>query len=206
MTEPSSAPLRPDAGPADVNAGRWYGSVTVGHRPADVQKHAWRVYFEATQMLEELLERFRSIARGVYPSVLRDQGPAAALEELIADLPRAVRLESAVDRRLAWEVESGVYYLAASAVQHLAARPGDPELRLRLTLGGGRLAVRVEDPAPGADADALAEALAIDAERLDALGGTVELGTDAGAVVVHGRLPERLEPQAEPAAAPGAGP
>ncbi|WP_335342038.1 MarR family winged helix-turn-helix transcriptional regulator [Micrococcus lacusdianchii] len=57
MTEPSSAPLRPDAGPADVNAGRWYGSATAGHRPADVQKHAWRVYFEATQMLEELLER-----------------------------------------------------------------------------------------------------------------------------------------------------
>lgn len=156
--------------------------------------------------LEELLERFRSIARGVYPSVLRDQGPAAALEELIADLPRAVRLESAVDRRLPWEVESGVYYLAASAVQHLAVRPGDPELRVRLTLRGGRLSVRVEDPAPGADAGALTAALAIDAERLDALGGTVELGTDAGAVVVHGRLPERLEPQAEPAAAPGAGP
>lgn len=159
--------------------------------------------------LEELLERFRSIARGVYPSVLRDQGPAAALEELVADLPRPVRLESAVDRRLAWEIESGIYYLAAAAAQHLAARPAGPELLVRLALGGGRLSVRVEDPAPGADAATLGDALAIDVERLHALGGTVDLGTDDGAVVVHGRLPERLEPLVDPAgtvSAAGSGP
>ena len=45
--------------------------------------------------LDELLERFRSIARGVYPSVLRDQGLAAALEELVVDLPREVDLSGA---------------------------------------------------------------------------------------------------------------
>ncbi|MBC3195054.1 hypothetical protein H7X46_28775 [Pseudonocardia sp. C8] len=157
--------------------------------------------------LEELLERFRAIARGVYPSVLRDQGPAAALEELIADLPRPVRLEPAVDRRLDWEIESGVYYLAASALQHLAARAEGPELLVRLAHGAGRLSVRVEDPDPGADAGALREALAIDAERLDALGGIVELtGTGTGPVAVDGWLPERLEPLVEPVTAGRVGP
>ena len=41
--------------------------------------------------LDELLDRFRVIARGVYPAVLRDQGPAAALDEVIADLPAVGR-------------------------------------------------------------------------------------------------------------------
>lgn len=147
--------------------------------------------------LEELLDRFRSIARGVYPSVLRDQGPVAALEELVADLPRPVRLEAAVDRRLAWEIESGVYYVAASAVQHLAAGPG-PELRVWLARDAGGLSVRIEGPAV-AGAEQLREALAIDVERLDALGGTVEVTVGEHGTVVHARLPERLEPLVEPA-------
>ena len=46
----------------------------------------------ARERLEELLDRFRVIARGVHPAVLRDQGPRAALEEVVADLPRAVHL------------------------------------------------------------------------------------------------------------------
>ncbi|MFP5069515.1 hypothetical protein ACLFMI_07595 [Pseudonocardia nantongensis] len=154
--------------------------------------------------LEELLDRFRSIARGVYPSVLRDQGPVAALEELVADLPRPVRLEAAVDRRPAWEIESGVYYVTASAVQHLAAGPG-PELLVRLALDAGGLSVRIEGPAV-AGTEALREALAIDVERLDALGGTVEVTVGEHGTVVHARLPERLEPLVDPAAARGAGP
>ena len=39
---------------------------------------------DARTALDELLERFRVIARGVYPAVLRDQGPVAALDEVIA--------------------------------------------------------------------------------------------------------------------------
>ena len=57
MTDSSTPTPEPLAGPATADAGRWYGSATADHRPADVEKHAWRAYFEATQMLEELLER-----------------------------------------------------------------------------------------------------------------------------------------------------
>lgn len=173
--------------------------LVAGAPPAEVR----RTLAASRTGLEELLERFRSIARGVYPSVLRHQGPAAALEELVADLPRPVRVVAGVDRRLDWEIESGVYYVAASAVRHLAARPG-PELLVELELGGGRLTVRVRDTVPGTGDEGLRAALAIDTERLDALGGTVELTTGGTGTVVYARLPERLEPVVETARGGGA--
>lgn len=57
MTDSSTPTPESVAGPAEADDGRWYGSASAGHRPTDPEKHAWRAYFEATQMLEDLLER-----------------------------------------------------------------------------------------------------------------------------------------------------
>jgi hypothetical protein len=145
--------------------------------------------------LDELLERFRVIARGVYPAVLRDQGPTAALDEVLADLPRAVALTGDVAQRLAWEVESGIYYLAAAAVTQLAEHPAHTELHVHLEHRDGRLSVRIDDPelGPGAAAGLRTE-LAGDIERLAALGGDVAVTEYASGVTVVAWLPDRLEP------------
>ncbi|MCO1657721.1 hypothetical protein [Pseudonocardia humida] len=149
----------------------------------------------ARASLDELLARFRVIARGVYPAVLRDLGPAAALEEVLADLPREVRLTGEPGSRLAWEVESGIYYLAAAAVTHLAGRPAHTELHLRLEHRDGRLSVRIDDPELGpGSAAALRTELAGDIERLAALGGAVEVTEYAAGTTVLAWLPDRLEP------------
>jgi hypothetical protein len=153
--------------------------------------------------LDELLERFRVIARGVYPAVLRDQGPAAALDEVLADLPRPVALTGEPAERLAWEVESGIYYLAAAAVTHLAGHPAHTELHVHLEHRDGRFAVRIEDPGLGAgSAAALRAELAGDVERLAALGGAVEITEYAAGVTVLAWLPDRLEPLVAPGTAP----
>ena len=102
--------------------------------------------------LDELLERFRDIARGVYPAVLRDHGPFGALDELAAALPRPVVLSGEVPDRLEWEIESGLYHPAAAAVTDLAGQAGDAPLRLHLAHTDGRLSVRVDDPTPGGPA------------------------------------------------------
>ncbi|HET9253991.1 MAG TPA: hypothetical protein VFO16_02170, partial [Pseudonocardiaceae bacterium] len=145
--------------------------------------------------LDELLDRFRVIARGVYPSVLRDQGPSGALEELAADLPRPVRLSGRPARRLSWEVESGIYWVAASAMQQLASQPTDQPLRVHLEHTRGRLAVRVEDPVVAMTADEVLAALTDDVERLAALGGDVEVISDGGGgIALRAWLPDQLEP------------
>jgi signal transduction histidine kinase len=145
--------------------------------------------------LDELLDRFRVIARGVYPAVLRDQGPYGALDELATDLPRVVRLTGTLPDRLAWEVESGIYYLAASAMQQLAGQEADLPLRVQLAHADGRLSVEIEDPTPGTSIGALRDGLAHDAERLAALGGDLEVVSDeTGGARLRAWLPEELEP------------
>jgi hypothetical protein len=147
--------------------------------------------------LDELLERFRVIARGVYPAVLRDQGPYAALDELATDMPRPVLLTGGPAERLAWELESGIYYMAASVMQRLADRPAEQPLRVALAHAEGRLSIRVEDPSPTASVAELDEALTRDVDRLAALGGAVSLEAAEGVLVLRAWLPDHLTPSVE---------
>lgn len=149
----------------------------------------------ARERLEELLDRFRAVARGVYPAVLRDQGPAAALDEVVADLPRPVRTSGGPAERLPWELESGIYYVAATAVRALADRPAGTAVLVRLEHSAGRIGLQVEDPVPLVPAERLTELLADDADRLAALGGGMDLEVPAaGGLVLRAWLPDRVEP------------
>ena len=148
--------------------------------------------------LDELLDRFRLIARGVYPAVLRDQGPAAALDEVAADLPRPVRMTGRLGGRLDYEIESGVYYVVTAALGALASGPNDGELLVHLDHGDGHVTVRIEDPGATQVREDLRVALADENERLAALGGDLTITTTtAPAVELRVRLPDRLEPVVE---------
>lgn len=150
---------------------------------------------QARADLDDLLERFRGIARGVYPAVLRDQGPFGALDELVAGLPRPVLLSGGLPVRLDWEIESGLYHPAAAAVTDLAGYPSAEPLRVHLAHEDGRLTVRVDDPAPGREARQVHSGLRDEAERLAALGGDLTVtGDDGGAIVVRAWVPDRLDP------------
>ena len=145
--------------------------------------------------LDELLERFRGIARGVYPAVLREQGPFGALDELVAGLPRPVVLSGGLPARLEWEIESGLYHPAAAAVTDLAGQPGSEALLLDLAHEGGRIGVRIDDPAPASPVERVRAGLRDEAERLAALGGDLTVTAEGGLVAVRAWVPDRLEPE-----------
>jgi hypothetical protein len=148
--------------------------------------------------LDELIERFRLIARGVYPAVLRDQGPYGALDELSTDLRRPVHLSGTLSRRLAWEVESGIYYLTVSALHWLDERLAPQPVHVHLEHTEGRLVVHISDPTLATAAEEVLRALTDDVDRLAALGGQVELTEDdADGATLRAWLPDRLEPSVE---------
>ena len=149
---------------------------------------------EARDRLTELIDRFRVIARGVHPAVLREQGPRAALEEVVADLPRRVHLSGRLSDRLPREIESGLYYAAASAISLLAARGGRPPLEAHLDRHGDTVEVRVEDGDPEGDAAWLRAALADDLDRLAAFGGGLDVTDHGGLLELRAWLPDRLRP------------
>ncbi|MBN9107965.1 MAG: hypothetical protein J0I34_04205 [Pseudonocardia sp.] len=156
---------------------------------------------DARTGLDELLDRFRVIARGVYPNVLRDHGPVGALDEVVADLPRAVALGGTMDERLSWEIESGIYYVAAAVLKGLAEQAADEELGMTLDHADGRVTLAVDDDCAPVGLAVMRETLADEAERLSALGGAVELegtelppGGGPAHIVVRAWIPDRLEP------------
>lgn len=165
---------------------------------ADIEQ-TQRTLTQARAGLDELLDRFRVIARGVYPAVLRSQGPAAALEELATDLPRPVCVSGRLPQRFSWEIESGIYWLAASAMQQLAGRVVEAPLRVQLAHAECQLAVRIDDPTPAIPAKDVRAALTDDVDRLSALGGDVEIAEDgAGGIAMRAWLPDQLEPSVRP--------
>ncbi|WP_432842808.1 hypothetical protein [Dactylosporangium sp. CA-092794] len=153
--------------------------------------------------LQEMIEQFRAVVRGVYPQVLRGSGVAAALAEMAGALPVPVHFHGDLGRRQGWEVESGLYQAAASAVTALCAAGGDQPIRVDLARDGDVLTIRLERA--GQRPERVGADLRDDTRRLAALGGRLLVSAHpaAATVVVDIRLPERWGGGPAPAAGTG---
>jgi hypothetical protein len=149
---------------------------------------------EVRDALDDLIDDFRVVVRGVFPAMLPDRGPRAALEELAATLPRPVTFAGDLGRRTGWQLESGFYHAVAAALNLLAGKESaqpvavtfgrDDALRARVHAAGELTAAQLHT------------ALGQDAERVAVLGGDMVCTPVTGAVVVTVRLAERIEPAA----------
>lgn len=81
---------------------------------------ARKLLAELEQQLQDALERVRSLAHGIYPSLLQTHG--------LADALRAAGVDAAVDGRYALEVEEAVYFACrALSTADARARVWDEE-------------------------------------------------------------------------------
>jgi signal transduction histidine kinase len=94
--------------------------------------------------VELALEDLRSLAHGVYPSLLSDRGLGDALRALAAELPLPVDLAVADMDRKAPEVETAVYFACREAAQN-ALKHGASRLWIALT----EHSFEVRDDGPG---------------------------------------------------------
>lgn len=151
--------------------------------------------------LDDLLDNFRTIVRGVYPAMLPDRGPRAALEELAATVPRPIHFRGDLGRRVGWQVESGLYHAVAAVLNLLAGLPSDDPVVVDF-LRDDALRVIITAPPGPLSARSLRAALNHDAQRLAVLGGAMECRVTEDTAVVHVRVLDRIEPVAETAAPP----
>jgi hypothetical protein len=140
---------------------------------------------QARGTLDDLIDNFRTVVRGVYPAMLPDRGPRAALEELAATLPHPVRFTGDLGRRVGWQIESGLYH-AVAAVLNVVAGPMEVHFHR-----DDALRVRVTFASTVGDFEA---ALAHDAERLAVLGGAMDCSTADGTTVITIQVADRIEP------------
>jgi len=154
---------------------------------------------KARAMLEELqgqttetLEDLRDLARGIYPPLLADKGLPAALEAQARKSPVPVTVHPDGVGRYRQDVESAVYFCCLEALNNVAKYADASSVEIRLRQSDGELRFEVADDGRGFDTASGNAGTGLQgmADRLDAIGGNLEVASAAGAgTTVTGWLP-----------------
>jgi signal transduction histidine kinase len=147
--------------------------------------------------VDETLDEIRSLARGVYPAPLADQGLAGALgmAALHTALPAEIRPDGI--GRYPPEVESAVYFCCLEALQN-ASKHAQGASRVTVWLAqDDALRFEVRDDGDGFDLESTAagRGIANMRDRLAAIGGELTIDSTPGrGAVVRGSVPTRWHP------------
>jgi signal transduction histidine kinase len=154
--------------------------------------------------LDAALEELRELARGIHPSILTDQGLEAALAALAgrSTVPVKLDLDSCV--RLSLSVQTTAYFVVAEALTNTSKHAASDRIELRVAVGEGHATVEVRDYGRGGVDPARGSGLRGLADRVSALGGTLEIDSpvDVG-TTIRARMP--VTAPGEASHAPGAG-
>lgn len=145
------------------------------------------------RQMDDALAQVRSLARGIYPSLLHERGLGEALKSAarISPVPPVVR-----DRgigRYDEDVEVAVYFCCLEALQNVTKHAGaDAEALLTLWRNGDRLCFEIRDSGSGFDRNAVTRASGLTnmRDRVQAVGGDLRLSSRPGrGTTVRGSVP-----------------
>ncbi|MEU4605409.1 ATP-binding protein [Kribbella sp. NPDC023972] len=139
------------------------------------------------------IETLSALSRGIYPRQLADEGLGEALRSAVAGSAMPVAIDTHGLARLPARVEAALYFCCMEAVQNAAKHSGAGTVSVRVDEDSHRWRLTVTDDGTGFDqahaAAASGAGLANMRDRLDAVGGTVEVvslertGTTVTAVI-----------------------
>jgi signal transduction histidine kinase len=130
--------------------------------------------------LAAAVDNLREISRGIHPAILSQGGMEAALKVLARRSAVAVQLDVSVDRRLPDSVQVAVYYVVSEALTNVAKHARASLVRVRLAAEGAVLRLSVDDDGVGGAVPEHGSGLIGLRDRIEALGGTIEIASPAG--------------------------
>jgi signal transduction histidine kinase len=137
---------------------------------------------------EEAVFALQDLARGIFPSVLADQGLAAALRTQAARIPMTIRVEAEPNlagRRFGRELEAAFYFVALEAMANATKHaPGAAvTVSLRSADAGRRIVLEVHDDGPGFTEKLTSTGTGLQnmKDRLAAVGGELAIDSRPGA-------------------------
>ncbi len=149
-----------------------------------------QIQHETNRALQDL----RDLARGIYPPLLADKGLAAAVEAQARKSSIPIVVEADGVGRFPQEIEAAVYFCVLEGLQNALKHADPTQATVRLAATNGQLTFEIADDGRGFDpaAGAYGTGLQGMADRMDAIGGTLEVRSAPGeGTTVTGRLPMR---------------
>ncbi len=135
---------------------------------------------QATQTLTTATAELRDLARGIHPAMLSDKGLRPALQALADRAPFPVALDCHVGERLPEEVEIAAFYFVAESLTNVARYANAESATITVTQGQDHVLVAVADDGDGGAAVESGSGLRGLCDRIEALGGTIEIRSHPG--------------------------
>ncbi|KRE21150.1 hypothetical protein ASG80_13910 [Agromyces sp. Soil535] len=157
----------------------------------DTDEVALATELEGTiQMLNMALRELRELAHGIHPSLLSSGGLALAVPEVAGRCPVPVEVDVQAEGRLPELIESTAYFVLAEALANVAKHSGATRGWVRAYVVDEELELVVRDNGSGgASLDGGTGMLGI-ADRVDAVGGTLDIESPRGAgTTLTARIP-----------------
>jgi signal transduction histidine kinase len=136
---------------------------------------------DARNELAVSLQELRDLARGIHPAILSDRGLPAALEALIERAPLPIELHVESAGRSPEPVEVAAYYLVSEALTNILKHSDATSASVSVIRRGARLVVAVADDGAGGADRVTGSGLRGLTDRIEALGGRLEVSSPAGA-------------------------
>jgi signal transduction histidine kinase len=136
------------------------------------------------------LEELRDLARGIHPAALSAHGLGVALEQVAARTPVPVKLDVDLDGRLPEQIELAAYFVVCEALANVGKYAQATAARVVVARRDGLAVIEVADNGVGGADDADGSGLRGLADRVEALGGRLEVVSPAGrGTVLTAELP-----------------
>jgi signal transduction histidine kinase len=165
----------------DGAAARLHGLAVIlrrGTRSAAGQRTKDKIA-RAEDQLQQTLEELRRLAQGLHPRVLSEQGLHEALTELVRDVPLPVDLE-VTGGRPPLRVAAAVYFICAEALSNSVKHAAASHVTVIVGTSDSWLRVEIADDGLGGADTELGSGLRGLADRVETLGGTLELESVSG--------------------------
>jgi signal transduction histidine kinase len=130
--------------------------------------------------LAEALEDLQEIARGIHPAVLVKGGIEPAVRMLARRSAVPVELDLRADRRLPERVEVAAYYVVSEALTNAAKHAHATVVFVDVDADDARVKLSIRDDGRGGAAPDQGSGLVGLRDRVEALGGQIEISSPAG--------------------------
>jgi signal transduction histidine kinase len=156
-------------------------SLTLGIAAGREDGGGSEVLERARDEVDEAIAELRELARGIHPTLLREEGLLTAVEALARRTPIPVTVQGSPGDRLAGVVELAAYFLISEALTNVVKHAAASEAMVRLERTAGTLRVAVADDGVGGARAAADSGLTGLRDRLEVLDASLVIESEPGA-------------------------